>query len=116
MLREQAAVTKDCALRGERRPALLREETLADLFVEAARRTPDKPALSLLGSTQALSYRELDDRSSRVADALLANGIGPGDRVGVWMRRGLDLHVAILGILKARAAWVPLRSTADCER
>ena len=116
MLLDELTVTKDCALRGERRPALLREETLADLFVETARRHPDKPALSLLGSTQALSYRELDARSSRVADALLSNGISPGDRVGVWMRRGLDLHVAILGILKARAAYVPFDADAPVDR
>ena len=115
-MRVERAVTGDWHLRGARRPDLVREETLCAIFADTVRQFPDKPALSLLGSDTALTYRELDQRATRVAQALLANGVAPGDRVGLWFRRGIDLHIAILGVLKAGAAYIPFDSEAPPER
>ncbi len=52
--------------------------------------------------------RELNARADRLAAGLRANGVGPESRVGIAMGRSLDLAVALLGTLKAGAAFVPL--------
>jgi natural product biosynthesis luciferase-like monooxygenase protein len=69
-------------------------------------RTPD--ASAIVFRAQSLTYRALDERSNRVANALVALGVGPGARIGVFMDRGIEMVVALLGILKAGAAYVPM--------
>ena len=101
---------------GGSRPDFLRNETLIDIFRDTVARVPDKIALTLIGQAEALSYAELDRRSSLVAAALAARGVRQGDFVGLWFRRSLDLHVALLGILKAGAAYIPFDADAPAER
>jgi syringomycin synthetase protein SyrB1 len=62
------------------------------------------------------TYRELDDRSSRVAAALLARPNFDGGNVGIYLDRGIDMIAAILGVLKANATYVPLDPTFPAER
>jgi amino acid adenylation domain-containing protein len=71
-----------------------------------AARTPDAPAVAHAGRT--LSYRELNEQANQVAHHLLSLGVGPGALVGVLMERSPEMIVALLGILKAGAAYVPL--------
>lgn len=54
-----------------------------------------------------MTYTELDIAASAVAAELHANGIGPGDVVGVFLRRSIPMVVAILGVLKTGAAYAP---------
>jgi non-ribosomal peptide synthetase-like protein len=103
-------------LSGPVRPDLVRDETLVDIFAAAALEHPEKPALSLLGSGTVLTYRELDRLSTRAAAGLVASGVRPGDRVGLWFRRSVELHVALLAILKAGAAYIPFDADAPVER
>jgi amino acid adenylation domain-containing protein len=79
-----------------------------------ARATPDHPALSFRG--QKMSYAELDQASNQLARALLASGLEHQDRVGILMHKGLELGVAIYGILKAGGVFVPLDPFAPVER
>jgi amino acid adenylation domain-containing protein len=84
-----------------------REPGLLHALVEAqAARTPEAPAVVFDG--QSLSYRELIARSRALARSLRARGVGPEVPVGVSLARSLDLPVALLGILQAGGAWVPL--------
>ena len=106
----------DWVLRGQRRPDLLRDETLADIFETTAAAAPGRPALALLGAAEAMTYAGLEAASGRVAAALAARGVRRGDRVGVWMRRSTELHVAILGILRAGAAYIPFDAEAPADR
>lgn len=76
------------------------------LFEARVRQAPDAPAISFQGST--LSYRQLNERANRVAHCLLAQGVEPDTRVGVLMDRCTDMVVALLGVLKAGAAYLPL--------
>lgn len=99
---------------GPHRPDLLHEETLADIFRASARRLPGKPAI--IFNISSLSYAELDRWSDAMADFLSQNGIKRGDPVGVWWPRGLELHVAILGIVKAGATYVPLDHEMPADR
>jgi non-ribosomal peptide synthetase-like protein len=99
---------------GADRPDLIREETLVDLFSESARRHEDKTAL--IFHDEQLTYGELDRWSDEVAAYLVKNGIGRKSNVGVWWPRGFELHVAILGIIKAGAAYVPVDREIPAER
>lgn len=83
-----------------------REQTVHGLFEAQARRSPDAVAVRL--DDQTLTYAELNARANRLAHHLRSLGTGKGDLVGVWMERGPDMVVALLGILKAGAAYVPL--------
>ena len=103
-------------LRGEAHPAFLRDENLAEIFRASAGRLPQKVALKLLGTSETLTYRELDERSDRVAAILAARGIGPGDFVGLWFRRSLDLHVGLIGIVKSGAAFIPFDADVPPDR
>jgi amino acid adenylation domain-containing protein len=65
---------------------------------------------------RAWSYAELDRAADRVATRLARWGVGRGDRVGVWMPKGVEAVGAIHGILRAGAAYVPIDPTAPAMR
>lgn len=79
------------------------------VFAEQARRTPSRVALRM--GDRALTYAELDGRANH-----LARRLQPGTLVGVCLERSFEMVVAILGILKAGAAWVPLDPHYPPER
>ncbi|CAH0301736.1 non-ribosomal peptide synthetase [Roseomonas sp. CECT 9278] len=79
---------------------------LHPLFETTALRLPDAPALQAGEAT--LTYRALDAASARIARALAAAGAGPETPVALCLDRGPWLHAAMLGILRAGAAVVPL--------
>jgi non-ribosomal peptide synthetase-like protein len=99
---------------GADRPDLIREETLADLFHQSVRKYADKTAL--IFHEQSLTYGQLDRWSDAVAAYLHEKGIVRDSKVGVWWQRGLELHVAILGIIKAGATYVPVDREIPAER
>ena len=101
---------------GPQLPHLLLEETLADIFRASAAKDPQKLAIALIGSAERLTYGELDKKSDQVAAALAARGVRPGQFVGLWLKRSIDLHVALIGILKAGAAYIPFDAEAPSER
>ncbi len=82
--------------------------SVADYLEASAVRFPQRPAVVNPDGT-ALNYRELDNRSERVAAFLSARGVNAGDRIAIWMPKSVNTLVAIFGILKARAAYVPNR-------
>ena len=75
-------------------------------FAAQAGKTPDAPAVVCEG--RVLSYAELDAQSSRLAWRLQALGAQPGRIVGLYLPRGAAQIVAVLGVLKAGAAYLPL--------
>jgi len=91
-----------------------REAFLPELFEAQAARTPDAVAAEIEG--REASYRELNDRAGRLAGYLQALGAGPGVLVGIFMKRSLEMLVALLGVLKAGAAYVPLDPAYPSER
>ncbi|WP_203183063.1 non-ribosomal peptide synthetase [Streptomyces pratensis] len=84
----------------------LPESTVPALFAQRVRLDPDAPAVR--DAVTTLTYGELDARAEALAQHLTARGIGPEDRVAVALPRTHDLVVALLGVLKAGAAYVPL--------
>ncbi|MDB5875430.1 MAG: MelG protein (non-ribosomal peptide synthetase)-like protein [Ramlibacter sp.] len=77
-------------------------------------RTPHQEAIRWQG--QALSYRELDDKSDALARALVRRGVKAGDVVGLCLERTPDLVVSLLAIMKAGAAYLPLDPAYPRER
>ena len=80
--------------------------TLVGLFAESAARDPGAVAVEC--GDRRLSYGELDAASSRLARLLLARGAGPERAVALLLDRSADLVTAVLGALKAGAAYVPV--------
>ncbi len=87
---------------------------LHERFAQRAAEHPDPPAVTFQGET--LGYGELSRRANRLAHALRSWGIGPGERVGLCLERSLDQVVAILAVLKAGAAYVPIDPDYPAER
>ncbi|MGA5127083.1 amino acid adenylation domain-containing protein [Streptomyces pseudogriseolus] len=87
---------------------------LHTLVEEHAMRTPDAPAV-LCGGTE-LTYRRLDEDANRVARLLRAAGVGPGGLVALLTERVAWSVTAMLGVLKAGAAYVPVEPTYPPER
>jgi amino acid adenylation domain-containing protein len=80
--------------------------SIVSLFEQQAGATPEGVALRCQGDS--LTYRELNRRANRLARHLVAIGVQPEAPVGICMDRSIDLVVAVLAVLKAGAAYVPL--------
>ncbi|MFJ2576630.1 amino acid adenylation domain-containing protein [Kitasatospora aureofaciens] len=88
--------------------------SLPELFERQVRALPQAPAV-IHGGTE-LSYPELNARANRLARLLTARGIGPESTVGIALPRSLDLIVAVVAVLKAGAAYLPLDPGYPAER
>ena len=77
-----------------------------DAIAQQAQRTPDRIAIEFFSIK--LTYRELDERATALARSLVAEGVKPGDIVGLNLARSPSLVVTQLAILKAGAAYLPL--------
>jgi amino acid adenylation domain-containing protein len=89
-------------------------DLLAHLPDHSALRWPDKDAFRC--GNKALSHAELARRSSQLANALIAHGVVKGDRVGIYLDKSLESAIALFGIMKAGAAYVPLDPAAPAAR
>ncbi|HEX5890086.1 MAG TPA: amino acid adenylation domain-containing protein, partial [Pyrinomonadaceae bacterium] len=77
-----------------------------ELFAEQAREEPERIAVAC--GAEQMSYGELNTRANRLARYLRRNGVDTESRVCICLEPGLELIVAVLGVLKAGAAYVPL--------
>ena len=85
---------------------LARRPGVTELFSEQVARTPK--ANALVFGDEVLTYADLGARAHRLAMHLAAQGIGPECRVGIEIERSVELVVALLGVLEAGAAYLPL--------
>ncbi|RKG75337.1 non-ribosomal peptide synthetase, partial [Corallococcus terminator] len=91
-----------------------RESTLHGRIEAQVARTPDADAVAFEGTT--LSFRQLDARANQLAWHLRALGVGPEVTVGLCLERSAESIVALLAVLKAGGAFVPLDPTAPAAR
>jgi amino acid adenylation domain-containing protein len=87
---------------------------LSDLFSEQVKRSPTR--IALVASEEKFSYQELDERANQLGSYLLSQGVGPESLVGVLLDRKPEMLIAVLAILRAGAAYVPLDPAYPAER
>ncbi|MGW2566252.1 amino acid adenylation domain-containing protein [Streptomyces sp. NPDC001537] len=90
------------------------DATFPRLFEARAAEAPDTVAVE--DGTRSLTYRQLDARADCLARVLASHGAGPGRIVAFSLPRSVDLAVAVLGVLKAGAAYLPLDPEHPAER
>jgi amino acid adenylation domain-containing protein/FkbH-like protein len=91
-----------------------RELCVQQMFERQAERVPERMAVAC--GARSLTYAELNGLANQVAHDLRERGTEPGALVGVRMTRGVEMVAALLGILKAGAAYVPLDPDFPAER
>lgn len=84
------------------------------LIDTVAEQTPDHEAVRMY--SEMLTYGELSRKSNSLARALRSEGVRRGDRVGIFMSKSLESLVAVYGIMKAGAVYVPLDHAAPTSR
>jgi amino acid adenylation domain-containing protein len=87
---------------------------LQHLLTDSAARASQRPAVAV--GERVLTYAELDGLSNQVARALLAQGVAPGDRVGILAPKSAAAVVGLFGVLKAGACYVPLDPKSPAAR
>ncbi|MFE2297689.1 amino acid adenylation domain-containing protein [Streptomyces sp. NPDC059445] len=88
--------------------------TLPDAFEAQVARTPDR--IAVIAEHERLTYAEFNARANRLAHWLIEQGAGPEQLVAVRIPRSVDLLVAVYGVVKAGAAYVPLDTELPAER
>jgi amino acid adenylation domain-containing protein/non-ribosomal peptide synthase protein (TIGR01720 family) len=88
--------------------------SVMELFEQQALQTPDAVALVFAG--EELSYRELDERSNQLAHYLHRTGVQPEEIIPVCLHRSAEMMIALLGILKAGCAFLPISPGQPEER
>jgi amino acid adenylation domain-containing protein len=91
-----------------------RDQCIHQLFEEQVRRTPQAVAVTFAQDT--LTYGELNHRANRLAHRLNQLGVSSDTTVGICLDRSLDMLVAMLGVLKAGGAYIPLDPKYPPER
>ena len=95
-------------------PGATGPQTITEVFGAVASVMPDRIALRF--GDQTMDYATLNARSDALAAHLATEGIGAGDLVGISSQRSLALLVAVLGVLKAGAGYVPFDAALPAER
>ncbi|MES9525174.1 amino acid adenylation domain-containing protein [Streptomyces capoamus] len=99
---------------GGMRPGIPGLPCVHSMFEERVRENPDAIALTFEG--RHLTYDELNRRANRVANLLRDRGAGPEVLIGIALERSVELVVAILGVLKSGAAYLPLDPRYPAQR
>ncbi|MGW5525070.1 non-ribosomal peptide synthase/polyketide synthase, partial [Gordonia sp. NPDC003950] len=89
--------------------------SLPGVFRSVAARFQDRPAVTDSAGT-TISYRELDERSDALAAGLIADGAGPQTCIGIALPRDAELIIALLGVVKTGAAYLPLDRSHPRDR
>ena len=91
-----------------------RDKTIVDLFEEQVGKTPDN--IAVVFEDQKLTYRELNEKANQLARFLVSAGVSNNSIVGIMLPRSLEMIISMFGILKAKAAYLPLDPTYPKNR
>jgi amino acid adenylation domain-containing protein len=91
-----------------------REKCIHQLIEEQVERTPD--AIAIIHDQTQITYSELNRRANGVAKHLQELGVGPEIRVGILMKKSLEIVESLLGVLKAGGTYVPIHIASPAER
>jgi amino acid adenylation domain-containing protein len=90
----------------DQKPDSSNQHCIHELFERHAEADPESVAVIM--DQQTLTYGQLNERANRLARLMRTKGIGPDHLVVIFMERSIEMIVAVLGVLKAGAAYVPL--------
>ncbi|CVN45624.1 putative non-ribosomal peptide sythetase [Streptococcus pneumoniae] len=90
------------------------DQTVHALIEAKSQEVPHQKAASFCGTSW--TYEELNNRANTVAARLISSGTKPGDRIGILTRPSLEMTAAVLGVLKAGAAFVPIDADYPAQR
>ena len=107
-LRDQILIGADFMQKGEP------HERLDGFFADLASRFD--AALAVISDGEAWSYRELNNRANQFAHLLIERGVKPGDKIGLLLDRSAETYIAMLAVMKAGAAFVPLATAFPEDR
>jgi amino acid adenylation domain-containing protein len=93
---------------------VLPEQTIVNLFEKQVVNTPNAVALELAGAE--MTYQNLNTLSNRVSNFILQKGLKADQLVGICMQRSLEMVVAMMGVLKSGAAYVPVDDNYPDDR
>ncbi|MBU7314575.1 non-ribosomal peptide synthetase [Paenibacillus oleatilyticus] len=89
-------------------------KSISELFEEQVNRTPERQAVTF--GQQTLSYLRLNEQANQVAWGLIGQGVKPEQCIGILSEPSLEMMIAILGVLKAGCAYVPISAAYPNER
>jgi non-ribosomal peptide synthetase component F len=89
-------------------------ECLPPYFEQTCDQRPE--GIAVICGSSRLTYLELDHRANQLAHLLLKRGIKQNNPIGILLERSLETYIAVLGVLKAGAAFVPLDPSFPSER
>jgi amino acid adenylation domain-containing protein len=89
-------------------------DCIHERFEQQAARTPDR--IAVVCDNECVTYRALNERAEKLAQRLRAFGVAPDTRVGIHLQRSVGMIVAVLGVLKSGAAYVPLDPSYPFDR
>jgi len=87
---------------------------LPQLIAHSAKAYPQKVAFRFMSTS--ITYEDLDIKVNQLANQLITLGVQKGDRVGIFMARSLETAIAMYGIMRAGAVYVPLNPLQPLER
>ncbi|MDK1290491.1 non-ribosomal peptide synthetase [Pseudoalteromonas umbrosa] len=90
------------------------QDSIADIISAQAQKTPDQSALIFAG--EHMSYAQFEQRTNQLAHWLIAQGIGAEDQIGVYFDRSFEMVIALIGVMKSGAAYVPLDPNLPADR
>ncbi|MCF2859282.1 amino acid adenylation domain-containing protein [Pseudoalteromonas sp. SMS1] len=90
------------------------QRSIADIISAQAKQTPQHSALIFAG--EHLSYGEFEQRTNQLANWLIAQGVGAEDQIGVYFDRSFEMVIALIGVMKSGAAYVPLDPHLPADR
>lgn len=82
------------------------DKTIVELFEEQVEKNPE--ATAVVFENQSLTYKELNEKANSLANYLIQNGSMPNDIIAIFLDKGLEIPIAMLGILKAHCAFLPI--------
>ncbi len=89
------------------------EKTITEIFQEQVKETPDHKAV--ISNSQSLTYKELNEKSNKLANFLLKNKCGKNSLIAVLADHDLSLAVNLLAILKIGASYIPIDPMSGIE-
>ena len=90
------------------------DKSIIEIFKEIASSNPN--SIALIFKNNSMTYSELDNKSDIIANYLLSKNIGKRDRIGIFIDKSFELIIAILGVLKVGATYIPIDSNYTDER